>query len=184
MDRVFDFTQHRGGEPARFRAILHLLPTGDIFMVAQDMRETREFRDLLIGAMASSGLVVLVLGLTGSAMIGAVALGRIDRVTQAIERIVEGDLSERLPSGGTGGDLDRLIQIVNRMLDEIERLMHQVKGVTDDIAHDLRTPLTRLVAGLERARRRAATVEEYAGAVDEAIFHGASGTFVARRTPG
>ena len=169
MDRVFDLTQHRGGEPARFRAILHLLPTGDIFMVAQDMRETREFRDLLIAAMASSGLVVLVLGLTGSAMIGAVALGRIDRVTQAIERIVEGDLSERLPSGGTGGDLDRLIQIVNRMLDEIERLMHQVKGVTDDIAHDLRTPLTRLVAGLERAHRRASTVEEYAGAVDEAI---------------
>ena len=53
------------------------------------------------------------------------------------------------------GDLDRLIQVVNRMLDEIERLMREVKGVTDDIAHDLRTPLTRLLAGLERARRRA-----------------------------
>jgi len=52
-------------------------------------------------------------------------------------------LSERLPSGGTAGDLDRLINVVNRMLDEIERLMQEVKGVTDDIAHDLRTPLTR-----------------------------------------
>jgi signal transduction histidine kinase len=170
MDRVFDFTLQRAAELVAFRGIAHRLPSGDIFMAAQDMRESAEFRDHLLEAMASSGLVVLVLGLTGAAMIGAVAVGRIDRVTQAIERIVNGDLSERLPSGGTDGDLNRLIQIVNRMLDEIERLMHEVKGVTDDIAHDLRTPLTRLVAGLERARRRASTVEEYADAVDEAII--------------
>jgi signal transduction histidine kinase len=169
MDRVFDFTVQRGGQPVPFRGIAHLLPSGEIFMAARDMRESAEFRDLLLGAMASSGLVVLVLGLTGAAMIGAVALGRIDRVTQAIERIVNGDLSERLPGGGTAGDLARLIQVVNRMLDEIEHLMNEVKGVTDDIAHDLRTPLTRLLAGLERARRRASTVEEYGEAVDEAI---------------
>jgi signal transduction histidine kinase len=169
MDRVFDFTLPRGGEPAPFRGIAHRLPSGDIFMVAQDMRDSGEFRDLLLGAMASGGLVVLVLGLTGAAIIGAGALGRIDAVTRAIERIVNGDLSERLPSGGTAGDLDRLIHVVNRMLDDIERLMHEVKGVTDDIAHDLRTPLTRLLAGLERARRRASSVEEYGDAVDDAI---------------
>jgi len=138
-------------------------------MVAQDMRDSVEFRDLLLEAMASGGLVVLILGLIGAAIIGAGALGRIDGVTRAIERIVDGDLSERLPSGGTDGDLDRLIHVVNRMLDEIERLMHEVKGVTDDIAHDLRTPLTRLLAGLERARRRASSVEEYADAVEQAI---------------
>src|SRR5258708_26237885 len=55
------------------------------------------------------------------------------------------------------------------MLDDIERLMREVKGVTDDIAHDLRTPLTRLLGGLERARRRATSTEDYASAVDEAI---------------
>jgi signal transduction histidine kinase len=169
MDRVFDFTLPRGGEPVPFRGILHRMPPGDIFMVAQDMRDSREFRDLLLGAMASAGLVVLILGLIGAGIIGAGALGRIDGVTRAIERIVVGDLSERLPSGGTDGDLDRLIRVVNRMLDEIERLMHEVKGVTDDIAHDLRTPLTRLMAGLERARRRATSADEYADAVDEAI---------------
>jgi len=169
MDRVFDFTLPRGGEPVPFRGILHRMPSGGIFMVAQDMRDSREFRDLLLGAMASGGLWVLILGLSGATIIGAGALGRIDGVTRAIERIVDGDLSERLPSGGTDGDLDRLIQVVNRMLDEIERLMHEVKGVTDDIAHDLRTPLTRLMAGLERARRRASSVDEYADAVDEAI---------------
>jgi signal transduction histidine kinase len=55
------------------------------------------------------------------------------------------------------------------MLDEIERLMNEVKGVTENIAHDLRTPLTRLLAGIERARRRDPTAEEYAGAIDDAI---------------
>lgn len=169
MDRVFDFALPRDGEPVPFRGIMHRLPSGDIFMVAQDMRDSREFRDVLLGAMASGGVVVLVLGLTGAAIIGAGALGRIDGVTRAIERIVDGDLSERLPSGGTDGDVDRLIHVVNRMLDEIERLMHEVKGVTDDIAHDLRTPLTRLLAGLERARRRATSADEYADAVDEAV---------------
>jgi len=169
IDRVFDFTLPRGGAPAPFRGIAHRLPSGNIFMVAQDMRDSVEFRDLLLEAMASGGLVVLILGLIGAAIIGAGALGRIDGVTRAIERIVDGDLSGRLPSGGTDGDLDRLIHVVSRMLDEIERLMHEVKGVTDDIAHDLRTPLTRLLAGLERARRRASSVEEYADAVEQAI---------------
>jgi signal transduction histidine kinase len=119
--------------------------------------------------MLSGGLVVLVLGLVGGMMVGAGAAGRIESVTQAIERIIDGDLSGRLPSGRRGGDLNRLIRVVNRMLDENERLMREVKGVTEDIAHDLRTPLTRLLAGLERAHRRAGSVDEYAAAVDEAI---------------
>jgi signal transduction histidine kinase len=97
-------------------------------------------------------------------------LRRIDAVTRAIERIVRGNLSERLPAGGgRAGDLDRLVQVVNGMLDDIERLMQEVKGVSDGIAHDLRTPLTRLLAGLERAQRRAASAGEYAAAVEAAI---------------
>src|SRR6185312_16832703 len=75
----------------------------------------------------------------------------------------------RLPTRRGAGDLDRLVYLVNGMLDDIERLMSEVKGVTDDIAHDLRTPLTRLLGGLERARRRGSSSDEYARAVDEAI---------------
>jgi signal transduction histidine kinase len=93
-------------------------------------------------------------------------------------------LSERLPSNGRGGDIDRLIGVVNGMLDEIERLVHEVKGVTEDIAHDLRTPLTRLLAGLERVHRRATSVDEYEtamGAIGAAIIEtkGILATFAA-----
>jgi signal transduction histidine kinase len=168
-DQPFDFTLPRDGQAAPFRGILHRLPSGEIYLVAQDMSDMNRFRDLLLDGMASGALVVLALGLSGAVITGAGALGRIDGVTRAIERIVNGDLSGRLPSGGRGGDLDRLIHVVNRMLGEIERLMNEVKGASEDIAHDLRTPLTRLLAGLERTRRRDATAEEYAAAVDEAI---------------
>ena len=169
LDRPFNFTLPRDNAPEPFRGIAHRLASGDIFLVAQDMRDIREFRDLLLGAMASGATLVLVIGLAGAVAVGAGAVSRIDSVARAIERIVNGDFSERLPSRGTGGDLDRLILVVNRMLDEIERLMREVKGVTEDIAHDLRTPLTRLLAGLERTRRRSISADAYAAAVDEAI---------------
>jgi signal transduction histidine kinase len=97
------------------------------------------------------------------------AMRRIDGVTRAIQRIVNGDLSERLPTRGRTDDLDRLAIVVNGMLAEIERLMHEVKGVCDNIAHDLRTPLTRLLAGLERTRRWNASSDDYAAAIDEAV---------------
>src|SRR5437868_15367592 len=98
-------------------------------------------------------------------IVGSAELGLIYSAALAIERIINCNLSERLPLTRKGGYLNRLIRVVNRMVDEIERLMNEVKGVTDNIAHDLRTPLTRLLAGLERVRRRDATSEEYADAI-------------------
>ena len=169
IDRPFDLTLPLDGEAAPYRARLHRLPSGELLLVAENMSHIVRFRYLMAASMISGGLVVLVIGLSGGMIAGLAAQGRIDGVTNAIERIVNGNLGERLPDGRTGGDLDRLIRVVNRMLDEIERLMQEVKSVTDEIAHDLRTPLTRLMAGLERARRRASTAEEYAAAVEEAI---------------
>jgi signal transduction histidine kinase len=180
-DRPFAFTMPRGDEEAGFRGILHRLPSGELLLVARDMRDLHQFRDRLLGAMAWGGLVVLFLGFAGAAVIGAGALARIAGVTRAIERIVGGDLGERLPSGGRHADLARLIQLVNRMLDEIERLMREVQGVSEDIAHDLRTPLTRLLAGLERVRRRGNSTAEYEAAVEQAILEtkGILATFAA-----
>jgi signal transduction histidine kinase len=165
----FRLTMRRNDIDAPFLGMAHRLPTGEVLLVARDMRDVQGFRATLLSSLLSAGAVALLLALIGATITGMGALDRIDRVTRAIERIIGGSLSERLPSDGRGGDLDRLIQVVNRMLDEIERLMHEVKGVTENIAHDLRTPLTRLLAGLERVRRRGATVAEYEAAVDETI---------------
>jgi signal transduction histidine kinase len=169
LDRPFELTLTRGDEEVPFRGLLHRLPSGEILLVSQDVDELQEFRELLVGAMAWGGVLVLVLGLAGAVVTGAGALRRIDAITGSIERVVSGNLSERLPARGRSGDLDRLTQVVNGMLDDIERLVQEVKGVSDNVAHDLRTPLTRLLAGLERAHRRAASAEESGAAVAEAI---------------
>lgn len=153
-----------------FRGLAHLRPTGDLLLVARDMDDTHAFARVLINAFIWGALVTTLLGLAGAAVVGADAVRRIDGVARAIQRIVSGDLSERLPTHGRTDDLDRLVNVINGMLGDLERLMQEVKGVCDNIAHDLRTPLTRLLAGLERTRRRPASVEDYAAAIDEAVL--------------
>jgi signal transduction histidine kinase len=168
LDQPVNLTLQSNEGEAPFRVMVHRMPSGELLMAARDMRDINDFHEALLGVLLSDAAVALLLALLGAFLVGSAALGRIDAVTRAIERIVDGDLSQRLPSGG-GGDLDRLIHVVNRMLDEIERLMHEVKGVTEDIAHDLRTPLTRLLAGLERVRRRGTSVADYQIAIDDAV---------------
>jgi signal transduction histidine kinase len=168
-DELFAFDLHQGGQAMAFRGLAHLRPSGDLLLVARDMQGSHQFAEVLFNAFVSGGLFTMLLGLAGAAIVGADAVQRIDGVTRAIQRIVRGDLSERLPTEGRADDLDCLIAVINGMLGELERLMQEVKGVCDNIAHDLRTPLTRLLAGLERTRRRAHSVDDYAPAVDKAI---------------
>lgn len=153
--------------PIRF--IAHRLDDGKILLVAQDVHDIREFDELLINALFSGGLLLLLVGLVGAVVLGYSAHRRLDKVSRSIKGIIEGDLTGRLPVRGNNDDIDRLAQVVNGMLDELERLMSEVKGVCDDIAHDLRTPLTRLIAGLERAQRRDMTPVDYAASVDAAL---------------
>ncbi|MDQ0470539.1 sensor histidine kinase [Labrys wisconsinensis] len=160
-----------GGVPheTHFRGVVRQLPSGDMLVVAQGIGELREFNEVLVNAMILAGAVTALLGLAGAVLTGAAAVRQIDAITGATRDIITGDLSRRLPTDGTSGDVARLARVVNEMLAEIERLMREVKGVCDNIAHDLRTPLTRLLAGLERAQRRAATPADYAEGIDEAI---------------
>jgi signal transduction histidine kinase len=97
------------------------------------------------------------------------ALDRLSDVNRRILRIVAGDLRERLPTRGRNDPFDQLAVSVNRMLGEIEALILEIAGVGDDIAHDLRTPLTRVRVRLERGRVHAATLAELRAAVDQGI---------------
>ena len=164
---VFEFNQ--GRQQTEFRGIAHRRSSGELLLIARSMEGQHKFAVVLINAFIWGALVTTLLGLAGAAIVGADAVRRIDGVTRAIQRIVSGDLSERLPTHDRADDFARLVTVINGMLGELERLMQEVKGVCDNIAHDLRTPLTRLLAGLERTRRRGGSAEEYACAIDETV---------------
>jgi signal transduction histidine kinase len=168
-DQPFSFTLQRDGRAVPFRGVVRNLPGDQHLLVAQDMTSARAFRSVLLEATLWGGLATIVLGLIGAVVAGAGAVRHIEGITRAVQSIVRGDLSRRLPTHGQVRELDQLAHEINFMLGEIERLMLEVKGVCDNVAHDLRTPLTRLLGGLERVRRRTGSIDDYAVAVDEAI---------------
>jgi hypothetical protein len=112
---------------------------------------------------------VIVLGIAGGLFVTRRVLRRVDAMTETTRSIMGGDLGERLPVAGTGDELDRLAENLNIMLERIEALMSGLKEVSDNIAHDLKTPLTRLRNRAEQALRTAKTEPEYRTALDAII---------------
>ncbi len=96
-------------------------------------------------------MIALGIGLIGGTVMSRNLLRRVEQVNRTSERVMAGNLSDRVPLHGTRDEFDQLAANLNRMLDQIERLMTAMREVTDDVAHDLRTPLSRLRARLERA---------------------------------
>jgi len=121
------------------------------------------------------------LGLGAAAWLSHHFLHRVDTISRTAEAIIGGDLARRVPLRGTGDDLDRLAETLNRMLDRIAELMESVRQVSNDIAHDLRTPLSRLGQRLEDARAHAGSVADYERALEgaKADVQALLGTFAA-----
>jgi len=159
-----------GQELQTVRALALRLPEGGSLVVGRNDYELEWVADTLQRALALGLIPALCLGLGVGAFLSVRAQRRVDEVNRSIQRIVTGELRERLPTQRTSDSFDRLASLVNGMLDDIEALVRSMAGVGDDIAHDLRTPLTRVRVGLERARQRAIDLAELRLAVDQAIL--------------
>ena len=145
------------------------LPSGFRLLVGRDLEERERIYGIIANAGRWSFALVVVLGLAGGFFVSRRALKRIDAMTETAHTIMAGDLSGRLPVAGTGDELDRLADNVNAMLERIEALMHGLKEVSDNIAHDLKTPLTRLRNRCEQALRGAKGEADYRAALETTL---------------
>lgn len=164
-----DATKAPGGEQERVRALVKELDGGFRLGVGEDLEQVGEIEDTIFAAFASTLSIIVVLGIGGGVLLSAGFLRRVDTITRTADAIIAGDLSRRIERNGSGDDFDRLSATLNAMLDRIGGLMENLRQVSTDIAHDLRTPLSRLRQGLEEAQRRELTTADYRRVVEHAV---------------
>jgi signal transduction histidine kinase len=151
------------------RAVARGLPEGGTLVIARSDYEFTWIVHILERALTLGLVPALCLSLAAGAFLSIRAQRRVEEVNRKVQRIVDGELRERLPTRGTNDPFDELARLVNCMFGEIEVLVRRLQGVGDDIAHDLRTPLTRVRVLLERARQKAGSVDELRRSVDQAL---------------
>ena len=175
IDRVGQFetfynrTDETDTKPNVALVRVYLLPGGFRLLVGRDIEERIRLRDVIHKAIGYSLLFIGVLGCLGSWFIARRVLKRVDDMTGITRDIMAGDLDGRLRVAGTGDELDRLAQNLNDMLDRIGELMRGMREVSDNIAHDLKTPLTRLRNKADEALRTAKTQDELKAALEATI---------------
>lgn len=157
----------RGKHRALARVIV--LAGGFRLLLGHDLDEGEQLRQIVGQTLVTSLLWLVIIGTLGGLWIARRVLMRVDAINANAQAIVAGGLSGRLRLAGTGDEFDRLVQNFNAMLDRISVLMAGLKEVSDNIAHDLKTPLTRLRAGVEQALRCAKSSEEYRAGLEKAL---------------
>jgi signal transduction histidine kinase len=158
-----------GHETRPARAIGRALPNGDILVIGRNVDEAAELSMVVSQALALGLVPALLLCLVIGALLSMRAESQIANINERVQRIVAGNLRERLPHRNSDDPFSKLAAIVNGMLGEIEALIQALAGVGNDIAHDLRTPLARARLMLERGRANSATLDQLQTVVDKAI---------------
>ncbi len=148
---------------------VYLLPSGFRLLVGRDVEDRQRIRDIMGRALGVSLLLVGVLGCLGGWFVTRRVLRRIDGMTGTTATIMSGNLDGRLKVAGTGDELDRLALNLNAMLDRIGELMGGLAEVSNNIAHDLKTPLTRLRNRADEALRGAREPEALREALEQVI---------------
>jgi signal transduction histidine kinase len=154
------------------RVLMTRLPDGYHLVVGDDYERIEDLQHTVLLGFIWAFAGVVVLGIAGGYGLSRGVHRRLAAISGAAEAIIDGDLARRVPVGGSGDDVDRLALTFNRMLDRIAALMEGLRQVSTDVAHDLRTPLTRLRQRLEASRAldsthdRAAAIEGALGDLD------------------
>jgi signal transduction histidine kinase len=152
----------------RVRALVVNLGGGLLLAAGDDLSRVSELEEAIATAFAWAVGLAVVLGIGGGMLLSRAYLARVDAIARTAEAIIAGDLTRRIPVRH-GGDLGRLAGTLNDMLDRIGALMQSLRQVSTDVAHDLRTPLSRLYQKLDDARDNAGTIAEYRRAVEGAV---------------
>ncbi len=137
-------------------------------VVGRDVEALRQFATIIRSTIYYSLAIALVLGLGGGLLMSRNFLRRVDAITEASRTIMAGNMAGRMPVEGSDDELDRLALALNEMLDQIESLMAAMKEVSSNVAHDLKTPLTRIKARVEAALR-SGDEDEYRAALESTV---------------
>ena len=159
----------KSAPPESVRAVATRLRNGRLLVIGVDTDDLDELQEIVVWALVISFAPLIILSLLGGVVLTMGEERRIGQISAAVDRILQGRLDERLPVDGKGGELDKVSGSVNEMLAFVQRLIEDVRSVSDNIAHDLRTPLTRARAGLERNLRDARSWDEVERATDQGL---------------
>ena len=163
------FTVDRDDGPHQAKGQTYALKDGSKLLVARDLHARLDFQSLMLDALYYASALTLVLGIGGGLLISRRMLNRLGAINRVAERIMTGDLTHRIPTSGSNDEFDRLSDTLNAMLEEIRRLMGGMRTVTDNIAHDLRSPLTRMKGRLEMLLREEPDSQAQRQAIERTI---------------
>jgi signal transduction histidine kinase len=133
------------------RAMVETFPNGDRLLVGRDISDLDHFTAQIKLAVISSVVLIFLIAATASILVTRRTVGRIEQINATSRAIMQTGLDQRIPLRGSNDEWDRVAENLNLMLDRIETLMGEIKQVSDNVAHDLRTPLTRMRGRLETA---------------------------------
>ena len=153
----------------RLRAAYRTLPNGDHLLVGRDLKELDEFFERIQMGLAGGALLIFVLAAFAGVSVTRRTVGRIEAINATSREIMLSSLGKRIPLRGTRDEWDKLAANLNSMLDRIEGLVQELKQVSDNVAHDLRTPLTRMRARLENAYSQRLDADQFQVVLSDAI---------------
>lgn len=157
------------GEMEKLGVFVTPLTHGYCLLIGDDITKVAEFGSLILRSFGWVFLLTVMMAVAGGIFLSSGVLRRIEAIGRTAEAIIEGDMTRRIPRRDAPDDLDRLAATLNRMLDRMTGLMESLRHVSNDVAHDLRTPLGRLRNSLEEARDTKSSPDEFRAAIDRAV---------------